>query len=192
MKIALFGGCFNPIHCGHLILAETAREYFVLDKIIFIPAGHPPHKTVDLASAQTRYDMVRLAIENNENFFISRIELKQKGKSYTYHTIQTYKNKHPQDEIFFLTGSDTLFELNTWKKGKRILEFCQFLVGIRPGFPREKVEKEILKKVNIFSFPGLDISGQQIRERIRQDKSIKYLIPEKVEKYIYEKGLYKK
>jgi len=191
MKIALFGGCFNPIHYGHLILAETAREYFHLDKIIFIPSGKPPHKSIDLAPSFYRYQMVKLAIANNKYFSHSPVELKRKSKSYTYRTIEIFKKKYPKDEVFFLVGSDTLFELDTWKKGRAILEFCQFIVGTRPGFLVEKVDKDILGRVSLFPIPGLDISGQEIRERTRQGESIKYLVPEEVEKYIYKNKLYR-
>ena len=190
MKIALFGGCFNPIHYGHLILAETARGYFNLDRIIFIPAGNPPHKVFDLAKVKDRYQMVKLAIQNNKYFSLSAFELKNKDKSYTYKTISFYKQKYPKDELFFLLGSDTLLEIDTWKKGRKILEFCPFLVGVCPGFSTKKIEKEILEKVNIFPFRGLDISGKELREHIREGKSIKYFVPEKVEKYIYQKQLY--
>lgn len=190
MKIALFGGCFNPIHYGHLILAETAREYFSLDRVIFIPAGNPPHKTFDLAKAKDRYQMVKLAIQDNKHFSLSPFELKSKGKSYTYKTIIFFKKKYPYDKFFFLIGSDALFEIDTWKKGKKILEYCPFLVGIRPGFSRKKIDKDILQKVNIFPFSGLDISGRELRERIHKGKNIKYFVPQNVEEYIHKNRLY--
>jgi len=192
MKIALCGGCFNPIHYGHLILAETAREYFNLDRIIFIPAGNPPHKVYDLAPAKDRYQMVKLATQNNQYFLVSLFEIKNKDKSYTYKTINFFKRKYPKDELFFLVGSDALLEIDSWKKGKKILDFCPFLVGMRPGFSTEKIEKEIIKKVTIFPFSGLDISGKEIRKRIYQGKSIKYFLPEKVKNYIYKNWLYAK
>jgi len=192
MKSALFGGCFNPIHYGHLILAETALEYFDLDKVIFIPTANPPHKSTGLAPANDRYRMVKLAIENNPYFSLSRIEMGRRGKSYTYQTIAFYQKRYPRDKFFFLTGSDTLLELETWKKGREILKECSFLVGIRPGFPLEKIDKKILKAVHFFPIPGLNISGREIRTKIQQGKEIKYFLPERVKEYILENGLYKK
>lgn len=192
MKIALFGGCFNPIHYGHLILAETAREYFNLERIIFIPTGNPPHKVYDLAPAKDRYQMVKLAIRNNQYFFISAFELKNKGKSYTYKTINSFKQKYSKDELFFLVGSDILYEIDTWEKGMKILDLCCLLVGLRPGFSMEKIAPGILRKVSIFDFPGFPISAKELREYIRQGKSVKYSLPESVENYIYQKKLYAK
>jgi nicotinate-nucleotide adenylyltransferase len=192
MKIALFGGCFNPIHYGHLILAETSREYLNLDQVIFIPAGKPPHKVSDLAPAEDRYQMVKLAIQNNKYFSLSPFELKSKGKSYTYKTINFFKRKYPKDELFFLIGSDTLLEIDTWEKGTKILELCSFIVGMRPGVPTEKVKKEILKKVTVFPLLGLDISSKELREYIGEGKSIKYFVPGNVEEYIYQNRLYGK
>lgn len=190
MKIALFGGCFNPIHYGHLILAQEARERFNLGRVVFIPSGKPPHKVVDLAPAIRRKKMVQLAIRDNQCFSSSSFEIKKKGKSYSYQTIEFFKKKYPRDEIFFLAGSDTLFEIDTWKKGHQILKLCPFLIGLRPGFSFKKVEKEILKTVITFPITAVDVSGKDIRHRVRQGKSIKYLVPEEVEKYIYENCLY--
>lgn len=192
MKIALFGGCFNPIHYGHLILAETAREYLNLSRVIFIPAGKPPHKVSDLAPAKNRYQMVKLAIKNNKKFSLSTFELENKDKSYTYKTINFFKKKYPRDKLYFLIGSDTLFEIDTWEKGIKILELCSFIVGMRPGVPTEKVKKEILKKVTIFPLLGLDISSKELREYIRKGRSIKYFVPGNVEEYIYKNRLYGK
>ncbi len=192
MKIALFGGCFNPIHYGHLILAETAREYFNLDRVIFIPTGNPPHKVSDLAPAEDRYRMVKLAIQNNKFFSLSPFELESEGKSYTYSTISFFKKKYLSARLFFIIGSDTLFEIDTWEKGTKILELCSFIVGMRPGVPNKKLSKEILKKVTIFPILGLDISSKELREYIRKGRSIKYFVPGNVERYICQNRLYGK
>jgi nicotinate-nucleotide adenylyltransferase len=189
-KIALFGGTFNPIHYGHLLLAQTAKEYFSLDKVIFIPAGVPPHKRSPLACAYDRYRMTRLAIEGNKNFSSSPVEIKTKGKSYTYKTIRYFKKKYPKEEIFFLAGSDLLWEIDTWKGGRKLLDLCPFLVGLRKGFPLRKVDKAILEKVVLFPFLEIEISGSIIREKIKKGESIKYFLPEKVERYIKENNLY--
>jgi len=190
MKIALFGGSFNPIHYGHLVLAESARVKFSLDKIIFIPAGIPPHKNyIPLAPKKHRLNLVKLAIQNNKYFSVSDYELKKKGKSYTYQTIEYFKKTHPEDEIFFLMGIDLLAQVNSWKKGDKILDLCKFLVGKRIS-SNQNIPSQILKKVYVFDIPLIDISSTLIRDNIKKGQSIKYLTPEKVEKYILKNKLY--
>ena len=133
MKIALFGGAFDPIHYGHMSLAESAYEKFKLDRVIFVPSGKPPHKCPASAHKIHRLEMVKLAIRDNPHFTVSDYELKKSGKSYTYQTIEYFKQKYPGDELFFLMGIDLFLTFNTWEKSRQLLDMCKFLVGIRPG-----------------------------------------------------------
>lgn len=190
MKIILFGGCFDPIHFGHLLLAESAREYLKSDKVIFIPSGVSPHKIRHIASSKHRHNMAELAIKGNKCFYCSDIETKNKNKSYTYDTINSFKKIYNKDTILFLTGIDALLDIDTWAKGRALLDLCQFIVGTRPGFNLNRISADIKKKVVLVQFPELDISSTDLRHRIKTGKSIKYLLPEKVEKYIYENRLY--
>lgn len=191
MKIALFGGSFNPIHYGHLSLAEQARIEFKLDKIIFIPSGKPPHKIqTPLAYKFHRFNMIKLSISNNRFFSINDYEIKKNNISYTFDTIQHFKKKFHKDKFFFLLGLDLLLEIHTWKKYNVIFDLCQVLVGLRPDFSVKKIPKNIYKKVLLFNPPLLDISSTFLREQIKERKSIKYLVPPEVESYIYKNKLY--
>jgi nicotinate-nucleotide adenylyltransferase len=189
MKIALFGGTFNPIHYGHLLLAEISYDEFKLDKVIFIPSGQPPHK-LESGFKIHRYNMVKLAIGKNKHFMVSDYEIKKNTITYTYDTIKYFKQKYYGHDIYFLIGLDLLLEMHTWKGKETVLDLCTFLVGTRPNYPISKVPLRIRSKVNLFKLPLFDISSTEIRERIRQNKTIKYLVPEPVEKYIFKNKLY--
>lgn len=194
MRIALFGGAFNPIHLGHLCLAEFSHEKYHLDYIIFIPCGSkPPHKSSRiLLPAKYRLHMVRLAIKNNPYFRVDTYEIDRENTTYTYHTIEYFKKKYSRDELFFLIGSDTLLEIPTWAKGWKILDYCKFIVGIRAGVDIEVLPKEILKKVILFKMPLVDITSSDIRSRVRKNMSIRYLVPDKVKEYIRKHKFYAK
>lgn len=196
MKIALFGGSFDPIHYGHLNLAESAYEKFNLDKVIFIPSGIPPHKCSTVAHKIHRLEMIKLAIRDNPHFAVSDYELKKSGKSYTYQTIEYFKQKYPEDGLFFLIGIDLFLTFNTWKKNNQLLGMCKFLVGVRPGIPRcfaevGSVGTKRNKTATIFKSPLIDISSTMLRKYIKEGKSVRYFLPQKVEEYILNKGLYR-
>ena len=189
MKIGILGGTFNPIHIGHLILAEEVKDRLKLDKIIFVPTNIPPHKqSSDIISAKERYKMIRLAIKTNKDFSVSDIEIKRGGISYTIQTIQEFKRIYPKDQLYFITGSDLLKYLDEWKDLNQILEMVNFVVATRPGYPLEMIPP-YMKTLEI---RAVDISGFQIREYIKEKRSIRYLVPENVLRYINKKGLYKK
>lgn len=189
MKIGILGGTFNPIHIGHLILAEEAREKLALDKIIFVPSYLPPHKdNSDVAPARHRYGMVRLAIRTNKYFSASDTEIKRKGRSYTIDTLKEFKKTYPKDELFFIIGSDLLNYLDEWKDLSRILEMVRFIVATRPGFLLERIPSYI----STIPIRAVDISGFEIRRAIRENKSFRYLVPEAVYGYIIRKRLYRK
>jgi len=192
-KLGVLGGTFDPIHMGHLVLAEQVREKLQLDQVIFIPCASPPHKTEqELSSAKDRFEMTKLALEGNPYFSVSDIELKRKGLSYTVETLRELKGSYKDSEIYFLTGSDVLNEITTWKNPEEIYKLAKIVIGVRPGFDKFEPEDHFVKKSIMVNITGMDISSTQIREKVRKGESIKYLVPSKVEGYIKEKNLYKK
>ena len=190
-KIGILGGTFDPIHMGHLVLAEQAREKFQLERVIFIPSASPPHKTEqELSLAIHRFEMTKLALEGNSFFSVSDIELKREGLSYTVETLRKLKELYENSEIYFLTGSDVLGEITTWKDPEEIYKLARIVIGVRPGFDKFDPEDHFAKKSSIARITGVDISSTQIREKVRKGESIKYLVPSKVEEYIKKKNLY--
>ncbi|MFQ9967107.1 MAG: nicotinate-nucleotide adenylyltransferase [Peptoniphilus sp.] len=197
-KYGIFGGSFNPIHYGHLMICEYIKEEMGLDKVIFIPTGNPPHKELEL-SAEDRYEMVRLAISPNPDFEISDIETTRVKKSYTVDTIRELKKIYKEEKLYFLIGLDSLFQLKTWMKIEDLSQEIEFVVALRPGYlDKEEINKEIdfLRenfgtKINLIKTPLYEISSTDLRDRIREGKSLRYLIPKKVLDYIEESGFYK-
>lgn len=197
-KYGIFGGSFNPIHYGHLMICEYIKEEMGLDKVIFIPTGNPPHKELEL-SAKDRYEMVRLAISPNPDFEISDIETTRVKKSYTVDTIRELKKIYKEEKLYFLIGLDSLFQLKTWMKIGDLSQEIEFVVALRPGYlDKEEINKEIdfLRenfgtKINLIKTPLYEISSTDLRDRIREGKSLRYLIPKKVLDYIEESGFYK-
>ncbi|MDP2941094.1 MAG: nicotinate-nucleotide adenylyltransferase [Candidatus Omnitrophota bacterium] len=188
MKIGILGGTFNPIHLGHLILAEEAREKLGLEKIIFVPAYLPPHKdNSDIAAADERIKMCKLAARGNQHFLVSGIEIKRAGRSYTIDTIREFKAAYRNDELYFIIGSDLLKYLADWKDLSQILEMVRFIAATRPGYPLEKIPAYI----NTMAIRAVDISGFEIRGRAREGKSFRYLVPEAVYEYINQHRLYR-
>ena len=185
-RIGLIGGSFNPPHIAHLIMAEQARVQLGLDKVYFLPSHIPPHvdekKTID---ANTRVEMTRLAIQDNIYFDIETIELERMEKSYTYDTIQLLKKRNPNTEYYFIIGGDMVDYLPTWHRVDELVHEVQFVGVERPGY-----EKETPYPVLWIIAPKMDISSTQIRKSVLFQQSIKYLVPELVEAYIAEKGLY--
>lgn len=191
--LGVLGGTFDPIHVGHLVLTEQVREKFQLERVIFIPCASPPHKTEqELSSTRDRFEMTKLALEGSPFFFVSDIELKREGLSYTVETLRELKELYKDSEIYFLTGSDVLNEITTWKDPEEIYKLAKIVIGIRPGFDKFDPENHFAKKSIIINITGIDISSTQIREKVRKGESIKYLVPSKVEEYIRKRNLYKK
>ena len=189
MRIGLFGGTFNPVHNGHITLARTAITELKLDKVIFIPAYIPVHKdSVGIIDAEDRLRMIELAIETSAGYEISRYEIDEKDKVYTVLTLRHFKDIYPKEaEIFFLTGADSLAELDTWKDLDKIFKLCKFVVFSRPGFSKDNSKQE----VEIMDMDEVDISSSQIRERVSKDIPIDNLVPVQVANYINENNLYK-
>lgn len=199
MKIGIMGGTFNPIHHGHLILSEYIRTEAGLDKIVFIPTGLPPHKVgEEVLEGRIRLEMVQLAIRNNPYFTWSDMEIRRKETSYTIDTIGELKRLYDKAQLYLIIGADNLLSIHTWKDYKRVLEEVNIIVANRLGSKRLLVVEEIERLnnslgVNIknINSPIIEISSTEIRERVRQNKSIKYLVPELVEDYILRNNLYK-
>jgi len=188
MKIGILGGTFNPIHLGHLILAEEAREKLKLDEIIFVPTYLPPHKdNSEIAATQHRYEMIKLAIKTNRYFSVSDIEVKRDGLSYTIDTIKEFRRKYPKDELYFVTGSDLLKYLDDWKDLPEIIKMVKFVVATRPGYPLE----EIPAYISTVAIRAVDVSAFEIRKAIRENRSFRYLVPESVFNYINKNKLYR-
>jgi len=188
MKIGILGGTFNPIHIGHLILAEETREKIGLDKVIFTPTYLPPHKgDSDIAKASHRLAMVKLATSDNPKFSVSDLEIRRDGRSYTIDTIKELKVMHPQDELYFIIGSDLLEYLDEWKDLNEIIKLVKFIVATRPGYPLEKIPSHIAT----IPIRAVDISGFEIRKAIKDNKSFRYLVPAAVYEYINKEGLYR-
>ncbi|MCX7794113.1 MAG: nicotinate-nucleotide adenylyltransferase [Thermodesulfovibrionales bacterium] len=207
MSIGILGGTFNPIHYGHLRIAEEVRERFNLSKVIFVPAGIPPFKIKEseLIESHHRAEMVRLAIKSNPFFEFSDVELKREGPSYTVDTLEIFKKEHPDRNIYFIAGADAIADLPKWRKPERILELAEIIVVTRPDFPltrlqnllvygvdRQELHKFISGEIEEFvhrpfhfiKVSAISISGSIIRTFIKKQKSIKYLLPEEVEYYI--------
>jgi len=188
MKIGILGGTFNPVHIGHLILAEEAKEKLGLDKIIFIPTALPPHKdNLNIAPASDRLKMLKLAVKGNKNFMVSDIEIKRNGRSYTIDTLRELKGKYSHDELYFIIGSDLLKYLNEWKDLNEIIKMVKFVAATRPGFPLEQIPNYI----KTLAIRAVDVSGFSVRGCVQENKSFRYLVPEKVFDYIKRNKLYR-
>jgi len=188
MKIGILGGTFNPVHLGHLILAEEAREKLGLDKVIFVPAALAPHKDdLDIAPAFERLKMLKASVKGNKYFSVSDIEIKRGGRSYTIDTLKEFKRKNSRDELYFIVGSDMLKYLNEWKDLSEILKMVKFVTATRPGYPLE----EIPGYLETLAIRAIDISAFEIRKRIRNNQSFRYLVPDAVFNYINKKKLYR-
>lgn len=197
MRLGIMGGTFDPIHIGHLILGEQAWEALGLDKVLFITAGQPPHKPEAVeAEAVHRYNMVRLAVQDNEHFECSRIELDRPGPSYTIDTIRQILGLYGENtRVYLLVGADEAREFMTWRDPYGIKELSTIVVANRPGYPISEVlaalPPDFASAVKPLEIPGVDISSTDVRARIKLGCSIRYLVPGAVESYIRDNELYR-
>ncbi len=199
-RIGIMGGTFNPIHNGHLIVAEDVRGKAGLDKVLFIPSGQPPHKPgIELADAEHRFEMVRRAVSSNPCFEASRIEIDRNGTTYTVNTLMELRERYGEEAgIFFIIGADVVPELVTWRECEKVFRLCEFIAVMRPGFDETEISDTIRRlssekgaRIHPFQSRLIDISSTDIRERCNRRHSVKYLVPESVEEYIIENGLYR-
>jgi nicotinate-nucleotide adenylyltransferase len=193
MRLGVFGGTFDPIHIGHLILAESCREACALDRVLFVVAGAPPHKPGDRTPVSDRLDMVRLAIAGHEVFKVSEIETKRPGPHYSYETLEALSKDHPNDDLFFLIGADSLVDLPQWRNPKRIAEIATLVVANRPGvaIPETPAFVSASRPVQNVIMPDIGISSKDLRRRLAEGRSIRYQVPRGVESYIREQELYR-
>jgi len=190
-RIGILGGTFDPLHIGHLIVAQEVQEKLKLDRIFFIPTSLPPHKKkVKISSSVHRLRMVQLAAQANPNFKVLDLELKRKGHSYTVDTLRILGKKYPQTKFVLILGLDNLNHIHTWKKPEEIFRLSQVIFISRPGATFNKANKW-LKQSKFLEVKEIEISSTDIRERVRKRKSIRYMVPEEVLKYIKKHNLYK-
>ncbi len=196
-KLGVLGGTFDPVHIAHLILGETAREQLGLGKVLFVPAGQPWRKAGrTIAAAEHRLAMLRLAIEGNPAFEVSMLEVERPGPSYTAETLTELEGEEGGVELFLVVGEDSLADLPNWREPERILQLATIAVAAREGEARAAGTAErglpgLPERVVWLKMPLIEISATAIRERVRQGLSIRYLVPDAVERYIQENGLYR-
>ncbi len=198
-KVGIMGGTFDPIHIGHLIIAEKAREQFHLDEVLFMPSGTPYMKNVDeVLPGQVRSEMTKLAIEENPLFSVSTIEIEKEGSTYTYETLETLHDKNPNTEYYFILGADSLFAMEHWKNPEKIFADCHILAALRNDKNAEEMEAQAayLKEkfnadISLINTGHIEISSSMIRELVKDGHSIRYLVPDAVYDYIIKNKLYK-
>jgi len=191
LRLGILGGTFDPVHRGHLALAGAARAELGLDRVLFVPAGHPWRKADrPITSAEDRLAMLRLALEGEETFEIATLELEREGPSYTADTLEALRRDRPNDELFFILGEDALVDLPSWARPGRILELAVLVVARRVGAQRKAVEGAarrlpgLLDRAVWLKMPLVDVSATEIRERVRRGLAIGDLVPPSVEAYI--------
>ena len=189
-RVGIFGGTFDPIHIGHLIIVQEIMFQCALDRVVFMPSGDPPLKHT-MTSAEDRAMMVSLAVRDYPGFELSRFELSRPGKSYTIDTLRHLRRNMGEDtEIFLIIGADNAVEMGDWFDPKGVLDLAHVLVAERPGFERERVDPAFMSKMQFVETPLLDISSTAIRERVRTGRPISFLVPDVVSDYIRTHGLY--
>lgn len=192
-RIGIFGGTFDPVHTGHLIMAENVMDQMHLDTVLFIPSGNPPLKdNSEVTEGNHRLNMVKLAIEDNPKFSISEIELKSSEPSYTVNTLMKLREEYSAEQVklYLIIGMDQLIDLHKWKEPGKLFFLTEVVVINRPGYLIQQVENEYSRRGIFVPVPDVDISSSDIRYRVREKRTIKYLVPGKVEKYILENKLY--
>ena len=212
MRLGILGGTFDPIHLGHLRLAEEVGEAFDLEKVCIIPAASPPHKGgKEVTSFDHRFEMARLAVEGSTLLIALDLEGRRKGLSYSIETLKEFHRLYPSDlELFFILGTDAFLEIETWKDYRSLFDHAHFVVIQRPGTPTGKTEAHLFSlgisfrkdaegrfvgpsgnEVFFIETTLLDISSTEIREKVAAGKSIRYLVPESIRCYIMNNGLYR-
>jgi len=197
-RIGLMGGTFNPIHYGHLLIAENAYEQYHLDEVIFIPTGQSPHKDArQILRADERMEMIRLAIADNPHFSCSDYEIRTEGISYTYLTVQAFYEPAEERELFFIMGADSLAYFDAWMRPDKISRMSTILAAVRDGLNmeellpiRESLQQKYGTKIGFINTPNFSVSSRMIRHRMEKGHSIRYLVPEAVERYLKEHRVY--
>ncbi len=198
MRLGIFGGTFDPIHLGHLAIAEEARVRLGLDCVVFVPTGVSPHKAGEgVTAAADRLEMVRRATAGNPGFAVDDLETRRTGPSHTVDTLAAFTVRYPQADLLYLLGSDSLVELDTWHDPPRLFGLATFVALIRPGWPAERIAAwlaghapENRPRVLTLRVPGLEIASRDLRRRVGAGESVRYLVPDAVREWIAQRGLY--
>ena len=201
-RTAVFGGSFNPIHYGHLLLADEVLDALALDRILFVPAAIPPHKSpAYLAPAADRYAMVELAVAGHPKFAVSDLELRRAGPSYTVDTLEALRI--PREDVFLIVGSETFLDLLTWREPRRVARLARIVVVPRVGSafdPESDAVRKVVREIGLEAIDeeplivratSLPISASDLRRRVREGRSVAYRLPESVAAYIQAKRLYR-
>ncbi|HVW02637.1 MAG TPA: nicotinate-nucleotide adenylyltransferase [Planctomycetaceae bacterium] len=199
MRLGILGGTFDPVHYGHLLLAERCREECRLDQVWFVPAGVPPHKQAQqLTPGVQRAEMLEFAVAGIPEFKVSRCEIQRSGPSYTVETLRELRHVRPGDELFFLVGADSLIELPTWREPREIAELASLIVVRRGSQPAPELESlvphlgtEAVSRIQHVEMPAIGLASRDIRARVSAGRSIRFTTPRAVEQYIAEHGLYR-
>jgi nicotinate-nucleotide adenylyltransferase len=196
LRVGIFGGAFNPPHIGHLVCAQEALLQLELDRVMFIPVGEAPHREIEHdPGAESRLEMVELAVSDDERFEASRTELDRKGPSYTSDTLAQLREESPDDELFLILGGDQAAALASWHEPEKVLELATVAVFERASWGRNAIVIKIgrlagARDVRYLDMPLIQVSSSGIRRRVREGVPIRYLVPEKVASYIEDKALY--
>ena len=200
MNIGIMGGTFNPIHNGHLIIAEQAREEYQLDLVLFIPAGVPPHKRQDsILQSSLRCEMVQYAIQSNPNFKLDTREVESDVISYTYLTLASLKEQYPDAKLYFIMGEDSIYAVSSWRRPQDIFSLATILIAVRNDESSyshmesqiAEIQKQYHCSMKIIHSPSVMIASSDIRSRVAKHQSIRYLVPDSVAQYIIDHDLYK-
>lgn len=195
-RVGIMGGTFDPIHIGHLLIAENAYDTYQLDEVLFIPSGTPYMKK-EVLSGEFRAAMTKIAIEENQHFSLSMIEIEREGNTYTWETLSALKAGHPDTEYFFVLGADSLFSIEHWAHPELIFKESAILLAVREGYTNAALDRKIDELQQRFHgvihklpIKHIDISSTEIRQRAKAGQSIRYMVPEKVFDYIQELNIY--
>jgi nicotinate-nucleotide adenylyltransferase len=194
-RLGILGGSFDPPHLGHLLIASDVCAYLGLEKVLFVPAARPPHKTIDDGTpAETRLEMTRLAVAGDPRFEVSAVEIEQ-DLVYTLDTVSAVRQRHGGHRLYFIMGSDSLLQFGTWHQPSAILALCRLAVALRPGDDEREVE-QVARELGrgfavVLKTAMIDVSSHDIRNRVRRDEPIRYLVPPAVEDFIAARRLYK-
>jgi nicotinate-nucleotide adenylyltransferase len=195
MRLGIMGGTFDPIHNGHLFVAEEARVLFALDRILFIPNGSPPHKKeYAITPASNRYAMTLIATHGNSGFACSPMELNRPGASYTVDTLTQLRQENPDADLFYITGIDAVADILSWKRHDEVIRLATFIAATRPGFDLSRLKQQLpaayLERILLIATTALGISSTDLRSRVARGLPIRYLTPDGVVDYIYKRKLY--
>jgi nicotinate-nucleotide adenylyltransferase len=197
MRIGILGGTFNPPHLGHLVAAQEAYRELALDKVTLIPAGLPPHKPVeDEPGAEHRLGLCRLAVDGDDRFSVSDLELRRDGPSFTVDTLELLRSQSPSDDLFLILGADIAAGLPKWHEPERVLELATVAIAKRRGTAKEAVQEALAQleggeRARFFQMPRIGISSTMVRRRVRAGQPIRYFVPDGVMHYIETHGLYR-